>query len=149
MSIKLNGHLAALALALVVAAPAAAQYVPRNYEKGPVTLVQEYRIAPGKFNAFMQDFAANQRRGLEIGKKNDGILDYGVAQLITRREGDPNVVTTITFKNLTAYDRSFQRADETAVAVYGSLEKANEAAAARGAYTTLLNSRLYQGLQIK
>jgi hypothetical protein len=137
--------------ALAVAGSAAAQqpYVPRNYEKGPVTLVQEFRIAPGKFNAFMVDYAANQRRALEIGKAKDGILSYGVSQLITRREADPNVITVITFKNLAAYDRSFERADATAVEVYGSLQKASEAAAARAQYTTLINSRLYQGLTIK
>src|SRR4051794_1185630 len=95
----------AIAALLLSATAAAAQYVPRNYEKGPVTLVQEWQVAPGKMNAFMQDYATNQRAGLEIGKKVGGILSYGVATNIARRQGEPNVYTIITFKDLTSYDR--------------------------------------------
>jgi len=140
--------IAAFAL-LLSASSAMAQYVPRNYDKGPVTLVQEYRIAPGKLNQFMMDYATNQKAGLEIGKKVGGILAYGVATPIARRDGDPNVITTITFKDLASYDRSFERADQTAIAVYGSLEKSYQAGSARSAYATLLNTRLYQGLTTK
>jgi len=140
--------IAAFAL-LLSASSAMAQYVPRNYDKGPVTLVQEYRIAPGKLNQFMMDYATNQKAGLEIGKKVGGILAYGVATPIARRDGDPNVITTITFKDLASYDRSFERADQTAIAVYGSLEKSYQAGSARSGYATLLNTRLYQGLTTK
>jgi hypothetical protein len=139
----------ALAALAVSATSAVAQYVPRNYDKGPVTLVQEYQIAPGKLNTFMQDYATNQRPGLEIGKKVGGILSYGVATPIARRSGDPNVYSTIVFKDLASYDRSFERADQTAITVYGSLEKASEAAAKRGEYATLVSSRLLQGLAVK
>lgn len=146
MSNRIRLGALALAATVAVATSAYAQYVPRNYEKGPVTLVQEFQIAPGKLNAFMVDYANNQRPGLEIGKKVGGILGYGVSTPITRRAGEPNVYSIITFKDLASYDRSFERADQTAIAVYGSLEKANEAAAARGQYATLISSRLLQGL---
>lgn len=146
LRVTMAGAFAALALA---GSAAAQTYVARNFDKGPVTLVQEWRIAPGKMNAFMADFATNQRKGLEIGKAKDGILNYGAATLIGRREGEPNLITTITFKNLAAYDRSFDRADATAVEVYGSLEKAAAAGAERGQMATQIASRLYQGLVIK
>jgi hypothetical protein len=125
-----------------------AQYVPRNYAKGPVTLVQQYQIAPGKLNTFMQDYAKNQRPGLELGKKNSGILSYGVATPIARRAGEPNLYTTITFKDLASYDRSYETADKTAIAVYGSLESASQAAAKRAEYTTPVGSMLLQGLAV-
>lgn len=144
----MKSMLIALGAILLSATSTVAQPVPRNYDKQSVTLVQEYQIAPGKLNAFMADWATNQRAGLEIGKKVGGILGYGVSLPITRRSGEPNVYTIITFKDLASYDRSFARADQTAIEVYGSLDKAAAAAAKRGEYTTLINSRLLQNLKI-
>lgn len=138
----------ALGAILLSATSAMAQAVPRNYDKDSVTLVQEFQIAPGKLNTFMQDWATNQRAGLEIGKKVGGILGYGISLPITRRPGEPNVYMLITFKDLASYDRSYERADQTAIAVYGSLEKASAAAAKRGEYTTLISSRLLQNVKI-
>ncbi|TAL29911.1 hypothetical protein [Phenylobacterium sp.] len=138
----------ALGAMLLTAASAMAQPAPRNYDKESVTLVQEFQIAPGKFNTFMQDYATNQRASFEIGKKVGGILGYGVSQPITRRPGEPNLYLIITFKDLASYDRSFERADQTAIAVYGSLEKAAAAGAKRSEYATLISSRLLQNLKI-
>ena len=145
----LKSLMIALVATLASATAAMAQYVPRNYDKGPVTLVQEIKIAPGKLNAFMQDYATNQKAGLEIGKKTGGILSYGVSLPITRREGEPNLYAIIVFKDLASYDRSFERADQTAIEVYGSLEKAAAAATARSEYATVISSRLLQGLVLK
>ena len=136
------------ALLAFSASSAAAQWVPRTYQKGPVTLVTQYQIAPGKLNTFMQDYAKNQRAALEIGKKTGGIISYGVATPITRRAGEPNLVTTITFKDLASFDRSYEAADRTNTAVYGSLDKASEAFAKRGEYATVVSSILYQGLAL-
>jgi hypothetical protein len=144
----MKSMIVAFAAMLLSATSAMAQPVPRNYDKESVTLVQEFQIAPGKLNAFMQDYAANQVAGLEIGKKVGGILGYGVSTPITRRPGEPNVYLIITFKDLASYDRSFERADQTAIAVYGSLEKASAAAAKRGEYTTMISSRLLQNLKL-
>ncbi len=136
------------ALLSVSAASASAQMVPRNYQKGPVTLVTQFQVAPGKLNTFMQDYATNQRAGLEIGKKTGGILAYGAAIPITRRAGEPNLYTTITFKDLASYDRSFEAADKANIAVYGSLENAAQAAAKRAEYATVVSSILLQGLAL-
>lgn len=144
----MKSMLVALGAILLSATSAMAQPVARNYDKDSVVLVQEFQIAPGKLNAFMLDWATNQRAGLEIGKKVGGILGYGVSLPITRRPGEPNVYTIITFKDLASYDRSYARADQTAIEVYGSLEKASAAAAKRGEYTTLISSRLLQNLKI-
>jgi hypothetical protein len=130
------------------AASAAAQVVPRTYQKGPVTLVQQYQVAPGKLNTFMQDYATNQRAGLEIGKKAGGILSYSVLTPIGRRAGEPNVVTTITFKDLASYDRSYEAADKANIAVYGSLENAAAAAAKRAEYLTFVGSMLFGELSL-
>jgi hypothetical protein len=132
----------------ISASSAMAQYVPRTYQKGPVTLVTQYQIAPGKLNTFMQDYTTNQRAGLEIGKKTGGILSYGVATPITRRAGEPNLSTIITFKDLASYDRSYEAADKASIAVYGSLDKAAQAAAKRSEYATVVSSFLLQNLTL-
>ena len=146
---SITTRVAALGLASLIsfsAMSAAAQVVPRTYQKGPVTLVTQFQIAPGKLNTFMQDYTTSQRAGLEYGKKNGGILAYGAATPITRRAGEPNLYTTITFKDLASYDRSFEAADKAAIAVYGSLEKAAAAAAKRAEYSTVVGSMLIQQL---
>lgn len=148
MSMRLRLTALALALATMAATPVFAQVVPRNYNKGPVTLVQEYLIAPGKLNAYMQDYATNQVPGLEIGKKVGGILSYGVSLPVTRAPGQASLYSIITFKDLASYDRSYERADQTAIAVYGSLEKAAAAGAKRSEYTTFVSSQLLQALVI-
>jgi hypothetical protein len=149
MSVQTRTAILGLAATLAfISTSASAQFIPRNYQKGPVTLVQEYQVAPGKLNAFMQDFAKNQQAGLEMGKKNSGIISYGVATPIARRAGEPNLYLTITFKDLASYDRSYETADKTAVAVYGSLENAAQAASKRGEYATVVSSILLQGLAV-
>ena len=140
-------RMAAMALAALVsfgAMSAQAQSVPRTYQKGPVTLVQQFQIAPGKLNVFMRDYTTNLRAGYEYGKKNGGILAYGVGTTIARRAGEPNLFVTITFKDLASYDRSYEAADKAAIAVYGSLDKASEAAAKRAEYATQVGARLIQ-----
>lgn len=148
MTNRLQIALPALLMAAMVAAPASAQYVARNYDKGPVTLVQEYQIAPGKLNAFMQDYAVNQRRALDIGKQVGGILSYGVSVPVTRRAGEPNLYLSITFKDLNSYNRTYERADQTAITVYGSLEKAAAAGAKRAESGAMVGSLLLQGLSV-
>ncbi len=130
----------------VGALSASAQVQPRTYDKGPVIQVTQWQIAPGKLNAFMQDYTTNQAAGLEIGKKAGLILNYGAATVIARRAGEPNLVTSITFKNLAALDGSYEAGDKRAIAVYGSLEKAAQAAAKRGEYATQVGTTLYQTL---
>ena len=67
---------------------------------------------------------------------------------MTRSPGAPNLYLTITFKDLASFDRSYARADQTAIAVYGSLEKAAAAAGKRAEYGTIVSSRLLQQLTV-
>src|SRR5512140_3804545 len=130
----------------VGALSASAQVVPRTYQKGPVIQVTQWLVAPGKLNAFMQDYTTNQAAGLEMGRKAGLILNYGAATVIARRAGEPNVVTRITFKDWAALDGPYEAGDKRAIAVYGSLEKAAQAAAKRAEYATQVGTILYQTL---
>ena len=138
---------AGIAALLSLAATAAnAQAVPRAYQKGTVSLVIAYQIKPGKLNTFMQEFAAHLRPGLEIGKKTGGILGYSIQQPLDARAGDPTLFEIITFKDLASFDRSYAVADQTAIAVYGSLDAAAAAGAKRAEYATQVSNTLTREL---
>jgi hypothetical protein len=146
---SISTRVAAIGLAALFSVSAistAAQVVPRTYQKGPVVQVTQWQVAPGKLNAFMQDYTTNQTAALEIGKKAGLILSYGAATVIARRDGEPNVITRITFKDLAALDGSYEAGDKRAISVYGSLDKAAQAAAKRGEYATQVGTILYQTL---
>jgi hypothetical protein len=126
--------------------PAAAQMVPRNYDKGSVTLVISYSIKPGQLNAFMQDFANTTRRFIERREKEGRVESYSIQQPLDARPGDPNLAVVIIFKNLGAYDASYADTDQDNIAVYGSLDHAQEVAMKRLDYATPAGRSLYQSL---
>lgn len=136
----------ALAFFTLSFTPVAAQMAPRNYEKGPVTLVIQFVVKPGQLNAFMQDFAKTTRHFIEVGEKEGRIVGYSIEQPIDPRPGEPNLALVITFKNLSAYDRSYADTDKANIAVYGSVDKAQEAAMKRLNYATPAGRLLLQSL---
>jgi hypothetical protein len=130
-------------------APASAQYAPRSYDRGTVTLVQQYEVKPGQLNAFMQDLAADFRPAMEEGKARGAILSYSIEQPFDPRPGEPNLSLVIVYKNLAALDRPLDDADKSAAAHYGSLEKARDALLKRDMEATYVGSILLRSLELK
>ena len=112
----------ALAFPAFSLTPVAAQMVPRNYDKGPVTLVMSYVVKPGQLNAFMQDFAATRLRFIQVGEKEGRITGYSIQQPLDARPGEPNLAVVIIFKNLTAYDQPTGDREKDLAGIYGSLD---------------------------
>jgi hypothetical protein len=127
--------------------PASAQYAPRNFDHGTVTEVLQYEVKPGQLNAFMQDLAADFRPAMEQGKARGAILNYGVDQPVDPRPGEPNLSVVIVFKNMAALDRPLDDSDKSAVAHYGSLEKARDALMKRETEATYKGSLLLRSLE--
>jgi hypothetical protein len=136
---------AILALSLT---PAAAQMAPRNYDKGPVTLVIQYVVKPGQLNTFMQDFSRNTVRFIEASERDGRVMSYSVEQPLDPRPGEPNLAVVIIFKNLSAYDRSYADTDKVNIDVYGSLDNAQVAATKRLDYATPAGRLLFQSLTL-
>jgi hypothetical protein len=128
---------------------ASAQYAERNYDRGAVTLVQQYEVKPGQLNAFMQDLAADFRPAMEEGRARGAILSYSVEQPVDPRPGEPNLSLVVVYKNMAALDRPLDDADKSNAAHYGSLEKARDALMKRNSEATYVGSLMFRSLEFK
>lgn len=137
----------AVALCVVGASPATAQMAPRNFERGPVTLVQQVEVKPGQLNAYMQDLQHGWRVSMEAQKRAGDVLSYSIAQPVDARTGEPNLYLIVTYRNMAALDRPLADNDKNTVAVFGSLNQAHEAGMKREALRTSKGSMLLQDLE--
>lgn len=92
-----------------VAADRAAAQEARLYEEGPVTQVGYLRTRPGMYEAFMK-WVATERRALMDAQVRAGIiLEYHVYAVEPRTPQDPDIILTITYRNMAAFDGLQQR----------------------------------------
>ncbi|HEV2362795.1 MAG TPA: hypothetical protein VGS12_01210 [Caulobacteraceae bacterium] len=136
----------AVGLLSLSAMGASAQEPPRNYDYGTVTQVTNIEVKPGQLRAYMQDLATGWRTAMEEGKRAGAILSYSVEEPLDPRAGEPNLVLVVVFKNLAAYDRPLAEAEKSAVAQYGSLDKAREMAMHRESMRTILGTEIFRQL---
>ena len=146
----MNHRLAMTAVAIgllnLSAMGASAQVAPRNYDYGTVTQVTEIEVKPGQFNAYMHDLASGWRTSMEEGKRAGAILSYSIEQPLDPRSGEANLVLVVVFKNLAAYDRPLADAEKSAVAQYGSRDKAHDMAMQRETMRKILGTEIYRQL---
>jgi hypothetical protein len=136
-----------MALGALCAGTAGAQAVPRNYDRGPVTMIQEVEVKPGQLNAFMQDLAKGWRLQMEEGKRAGAILSYGISQPVDPRAGEPNLYLVIVFKDLASVNRPLADGEKSTAAIFGSLDKAHDAGVNRESMRTVKGSLLLQDLE--
>jgi len=136
-----------MALSLLAAGAASGQAVPRNWERGPVTLVQQVEVKPGQLNAYMQDLARGWRVQMEEGKRAGAILAYSIEQPVDPREGEPNLSLVTVFRDLASVNRPLADAEKSTAALYGSLDQAHDMAMKRESMRTIKGSLLLQGLE--
>jgi hypothetical protein len=146
MKIRFGLTAGAMAIAMLNAATAGAQAAPRNWERGPVTMIQEVEVKPGQFNAYMQDLATGWRVQMEEGKRAGAILSYGIDQPIDPRPGEANLVLVTVFKDLASVQRPLADGEKSAAALYGSLDKAHDMQMKREEMRTVRGSMLMQGI---
>ena len=147
MKILLGLTAGAMALGMLSAGAATAQAVPRNWERGPVTLVQQVEVKPGQLNAYMQDLARGWRVQMEEGKRAGAILSYSIEQPVDPRAGEPNLVLVTVFKDLGSVNRPLADGEKSTAALYGSLDQAHDMAMKRESMRTIKGSLLLQGLE--
>jgi hypothetical protein len=139
----------AIGLLSLSAMGASAQVAPRNYDYGTVTQVTEIEVHPGQFNDYMHDLATGWRNSMEEGKRAGAILSYSIEQPLDPRPGEANLVLVVVFKNLAAYDRPLAEAEKSAVAQYGSLDKAHDMTMQRETMRKILGTEIYRQLAFK
>jgi hypothetical protein len=122
----------------------------RPYTEGPVVATSYVRIKPGMFDKYMKYLATDYKRTMEAQKKEGIILDYAVFSSPQTREGDWNMILTITYKNMAALDNLRDRSEPIALRTTNrTVEQAAQANIERGEMRELVGNRLLRQLILK
>lgn len=119
------------------------------YTQGPVVIVSFVRTEPGKFEEYMRYLDTTYKHLLDEQKKQGIITDWAVYQAIPRDERDADLILTVTYKNMAAFDTLQARADPIAKQVFGSLPKAASASADREKLRKGLGAQMVRQLILK
>jgi hypothetical protein len=127
---------AAVAAALALCAGggvAQAQTAERVYDNGPVWVFNYVQTKPGMFDDYMAYLGKQWRELHEADKRAGTVLDYKVLQVDQPRDGEPDVILMIQYRNMAAFDRPLAETEATSAKVFGSVVKSNQAFAGREA----------------
>lgn len=127
---------AALSLTLGAAGAAQAQNAERVYDNGPVWVISYIETKTGMFDDYMAYLSKQWRESNEANKRAGVVLDYKVLQVDQPRDGEPDVILMIQYRNMAAFDRPLAETEATAAKVFGSVVKSNQAFAGRNAMRT-------------
>jgi hypothetical protein len=127
---------AALSLTLGAASAAQAQSAERVYDNGPVWVISYVETKTGMFDDYMAYLSKQWRESNEADKRAGVILDYKVLAVDQPRDGEPDVILMVQYKNMAAFDRPLAEAEATSAKVFGSVVKSNQAFAGRNAMRT-------------
>jgi len=136
-------------LALAIGASAQAQNAPRTYDLGPVWQVSYVETKPGMFDDYMAYLNSTWRNIQEADKKKGDVLDYRVLSVESPRDGEPDVILLVEYKNMAVFDRSLDEADATMASAFGSVPKSNQAAVSRESIRTLRGNITARELMFK
>ena len=119
------------------------------YTQGPVVIVSFVRTEPGMFEEYMRYLASTYKHLMDDYKKQGIITDYAVYQARPRDPQDADLILTVTYKNMAAFDDLQARTDPTAKKVFGSLAKGASASAERGKMRKDIGSQMVRQLILK
>jgi hypothetical protein len=120
-----------LAAVLSISASVSRAQEEHAYTQGPVVIVSFVRTEPGMFEAYMRYLDSTYKHILDGYKKQGIITDYAVYQSLPRDPKDADVILTVTYKNMAAFDDLQARTDPATKEAFGSLAKAASAAVDR------------------
>ena len=132
--------LAIFGIALLAAfgsSPVLAQDHSRGWEQGHVVQVTEVHIKDGMLNAYINDLNNVWRKFVEAQIEEGDVISYGMYANPDKREGEPDLFLTVTFKNWAAFDRGVEYFEELGTKVMGSTDKMREANIDRGELRTI------------
>lgn len=138
-----------LAAILTISASMASAEEDHAYTQGPVVIVSFIRTEPGMFEEYMRYLASTYKHLMDEYKKQGIITDYSVYQARPREPKDADLILTVTYKNMAAFDDLQARTDPTAKQLFGSLAKAASASADRGKMRKEVGSEMIRQLILK
>jgi hypothetical protein len=138
-----------LAAILTISASVTRAQEDHAYTQGPVVIVSFVRTEPGMFEEYMRYLASTYKHLMDSYKKRGIITDYAVYQALPRSAQDADVILTVTYKNMAAFDDLQARTDPSVKEVFGSLGKAASASVDREKMRKQLGSQLVRQLVLK
>jgi hypothetical protein len=138
---------AAAALTVAMAAPALAQ--ESSYKPGSVWEVSRIKVLPGQFENYLDYLADRWKKVQEFGKKEGVILDYHVLSLNNARQGEPDLVLIIEYKDYLTTAQSEALRKKVNAFLAEDDRKAEAGGAARGVMREQVGSLEYQELVLK
>lgn len=149
MKKKLTAVLGVFLLATLGATTALAQDHTRNWDNGYVVGVTEVHIKDGMFNAYINDLNAGWRKFLEQQIEDGDVIRYGIYATTNPREGEPDLILTVTYKNWATFDRGVEYFEELGERVFGSTDDMRNANIDRGELRTIGSSYTLQEVKFK
>jgi hypothetical protein len=138
-----------LAAILTISTSVARAQEDHAYTQGPVVIVSFVRTQPGMFEEYMRYLATTYKRLFDEYKKQGIVTDYAVYQALPRDAQDADVILTVTYKNMAAFDDLQARSDPAVKQVFGSLPKAASASADREKLRKQVGSQMVRQLILK
>lgn len=129
---------------LLLSSPALAQDNSRNWNSGHVVVVTHVNTQTGQFNAYINDLNNVWRKFLEEQKKDGSVVGYGMYQNSFAREGEPDLILTVTYRDWAAFDRGPDYFEELSKKLAGGPEEMREKAMDREALRKIGSTMVLQ-----
>ena len=114
-------------LTLVLITISTAQADERAYDDGgSVWTVSFIETKAGHFDDYIENLDNIWRRYLDEQKKDGDVLSYKMIPVSFPRDGEPNLMLMVEFKNWTAFDRGNEYFDKLAEELQGGVDQATE-----------------------
>lgn len=114
-------------LLIVLFAVSPAQADDRVYEDGgSVWTVGYIETKPGHFDDYIANLNQIWRRYLDAQMEDGDVLSYKMIPIAFPRDGEPNLILMVEFKNWAAFDRGNDYFDELAERLQGGIDQATQ-----------------------
>ncbi len=137
------------AVMLAAFGTATAQDHERGWDQGHVVQVTEVHIKDGMFNAYINDLNNVWRKFLEAQMEDGDVVDYGMFANPNKRDGEPDLYLTVTYKNWAAFDRGVEYFEKLGEEVMGSTKEMRNANIDRGELRTIGSTYTLREIKFK
>jgi hypothetical protein len=140
---------AAFATLALISIPALAAAEDPVWEKGTVWDYGEIKTVDGHFDDYMKWLAGPWKEQQEALKKAGMIKSYKVLLVADPRKDEPDIILATEYANMAAFDISTKQEYAMGEKIWGSLSKASQEQAARGAIRTVLGDKVVREAILK
>ena len=140
---------AAFATLALISIPALAAAEDPIWEKGTVWDYGEIKTVDGHFDDYMKWLAGPWKEQQEAMKKAGMIKSYKVLLVADPRKDEPDIILATEYANMAAFDISTKQEYAMGEKIWGSLSKASQEQAARGAIRTVMGDKVVREAILK